>query len=74
MDIWLILLYIASVLISGILIPFLLYINRGQLTSGDLIISTIVAFIPGLNLFGILVNLIFWLDRTEIFDRVIFKK
>lgn len=67
-------LYISSVIISIPLTLILVYHKNGQLTLGDLVVVILVGLTPGLNLMGVFINLIFWVDSTKVLDKVIIRK
>lgn len=52
----------------------LVYHKNRQLTLGDLVVVILVGLTPGLNLMGVFINLIFWVDSTKALDKVIIRK
>lgn len=74
MELLLVSLYISSVIISIPLMLILVYHKNRQLTLGDLVVVILVGLIPGLNLIGVFINLIIWVDSTKVLDKVIIRK
>lgn len=74
MELLLMSLYISSVIISIPLMLILVYHKNGQLTLGDLVVVILVGLTPGLNLIGVFINLIIWVDSTKVLDKVIIRK